>query len=65
MRGLMVAGDVADDGFRRWDLGTRDALARIADEWFRRADPGIHVGEVVRLDNTPAGDEIDRAALER
>lgn len=64
--GLVVPGDVLDDGFHEWRLSATPAMARIREGWER--DWGNEIptpGAVVWLSNTPAGDGIARDVLTR
>lgn len=64
--GLMVAGDVTERvGFEPWGVPPGDAVERIASEWLARSDPDVMLGEIVWLSNTPKGNAIGEAVLER
>lgn len=62
---LLVENDLArlgelDPRFVPWPLSTEDGLRRVRREWW---DPEKELvpGNIVWIDNTPAGDEIARA----
>ena len=65
--GLMVPGDLDDDGRHvPWVGGPARWMDRISRVWFEEWGDDLPTpGAVVWLANTPAGDEIARAALDR
>ncbi|GAB3610302.1 hypothetical protein GCM10027414_24280 [Humibacter ginsengiterrae] len=66
VEGLMVAGDVDDQGHHPWACSIGEAIERIALEWLTEWRDEIPTpGAVVWLANTPAGDAIARNALRR
>lgn len=58
-RGLMIVGDVTDDGFAAWEATQQESLAR-AEAAFDALTGLPNLGEVCWLSNTPAGDEHAR-----
>jgi hypothetical protein len=54
-KGLMVAGDVTDNGFKKWNMTSTEALDRITREW-KALGRSPHLGEICWLSNTSKGD---------
>ena len=66
IEGLMVPGDVDDNGHHPWLGSTTDAIERITREWLSEWPDDIPTpGAIVWLANTPRGDEIARQVLAR
>jgi len=66
VEGLMVAGDVDDQGHHPWPHPTGDAIERITREWLTEWPNDVPApGAIVWLANTPAGNEIARRVLAR
>ena len=66
LTGFMEAGETpAGEGFVPWPVEPIDAVTRICREWTARDDPGVGPGEIVWLRNTPKGDALGNAVLER
>lgn len=59
-QGMMVAGDLSEEGFREWGLSPDAAFARIEREWRALGrSPALH--EIGWLSNTEHGDAFARA----
>lgn len=66
VEGLMIAGDADRNGHHPWACTTGEAIERITRDWMTQwPDEVPDPGDIVWLANTPAGDEIARAALAR
>ncbi len=67
VEGLMVPGDVDENGHQPWKCTTGEAIERITREWLTDwpDEEAPLPGSVVWLSNTPAGDEIGRSVLAR
>lgn len=64
VEGLMVPGDVDEEGHRPWQCSPGVAIERIAREWLRDWGEELPTpGAIVWLANTEAGDAIARIAL--
>lgn len=64
--GLVVPGEIDNKDHVPWRCTNGEAIERITAEWLKEwADESPTPGAIVWLDNTPAGDEIARAALDR
>lgn len=63
--GLMVAGEVSEDGHRPWDCSTEAALARIVEDWLAWGEEPPTPGAIVWLALTDAGRAIGEAVLSR
>lgn len=60
--GLMVAGDVTEDGFLPWPLSASEAMERIECELKELGrPPGL--GEIAWLQNSPLGQRLAEATL--
>ncbi len=60
---LMQAGDVANDGFKPWNLDHGNALAKIETVWPPEFRPSL--GDVCWLRSTPYGDDRGTRAYQR
>lgn len=66
LAGQMEAGETpTGEGFRPWDATPEEAALRVASEWMARSDVNVYPGEIVWLRNTPVGDAIGQAVLDR
>ena len=57
-RGLIEIGDLTQEGFRKWEVPTRECLERVQDEW-----SASKIGAHVWLRNTEKGSEIGMRLL--
>jgi hypothetical protein len=62
--GLMVAGDVNELGFQQWPGTPAEAIVRIVESW-DPAEPFPTPGSVAWLSNTPKGEQLGQAVLDR
>lgn len=67
LTGLMEAGETppGEGGFVPWPIEPIEAVARICRTWTAREDPAVGPGEIVWLRNTPTGNALGHAVLER
>jgi hypothetical protein len=66
VEGLMIAGDVDEQGHHPWPLSVGDAIERITREWLTDwPDEVPPPGVIVWLANTAKGDEFARRVLAR
>lgn len=66
VEGLMIPGDVDEQGHHPWMLSRGEAIERIAREWLSEWREEIPTpGAIVWLDNTETGDAIARSVLAR
>ncbi len=63
--GLMVAGDVTDQGHVPWPVSIGAAIERIAMEWAAVGDAQLYPGQLVWLANTELGNRLGQAVLNR
>ncbi len=63
--GLMVPGEVGDDGFRPWDSSVEGGLARVVERWLEWGTGPANPGAICWLDVTPLGEALGRSVLDR
>ena len=64
VEGLVLPGDIIEGAHVPWRLSSADSIERIVSTWLHEwKDEVPGPGSIVWLDNTAAGDELARAAL--
>ena len=63
--GLLVAGEVTDDGFLPWDCGSASALAHIVEEWVAWGDAELTPGAICWFNLTEVGERMGQEVLAR
>jgi hypothetical protein len=65
VEGMLVPGDVGEEGHAPWQISQGEALERLTRQWAMKADPFVMPGTIVWLATTPDGQAVGEAIWHR